>query len=222
MSTIKEEIRVMLVDDHRLFSKSIDQFLNRYRRFYILDLMHDGSSALDYLASGRVLPQVMLLDIAMPHTDGYHVLKTVKKKWPEIRVIMLSMFDSPKNIMEAIGHGANGYLDKTITHDELVTAIDTVMEDKPYYSQMAQQIVSRNVSLNLGSHTNFGTTQPLTSTELKILTYICDELTNGEIAAELNRSRRTIETIRKSIMVKTGSTNTAGLVKYAYKNGLVE
>jgi DNA-binding NarL/FixJ family response regulator len=209
-------IKVILADDHRLFQQSLSQLLNRFRRIKILAEFDNGLDALTFLEESSEIPDILVTDIRMPEMDGFELLTQVRKKYPNIRVIMLSMFDSIQNIRESLDGGASAYLDKTVEPEELVKAIIQVHDYGFYETPKTQNAMESGIKQEVVDTVNLR----LTPAEERVIILICKELSNAEMAVRVDKSVRTVEALRQSIMEKSGAKNVAGVVKFAIKSGL--
>ncbi len=209
-------IKVILADDHRLFQQSLSQLLNRFRRIKIIAEFDNGTDVLTFLEESKELPDILVTDIRMPEMDGFEILSSIRQKHPQVRVIMLSMFDSIQNIRESLDAGASAYLDKTVEPEELVKAIMQVHDHGFYETHKTRNALESGIKQEVIDMVNLR----LTPAEERVTILICKELSNAEIADRLNKSVRTIELLRQSIMEKSGAKNVAGVVKFAIKSGL--
>ena len=169
-------------------------------------------------------PDVVLMDINMPVMDGIEATKQLKQSQQDVKVLMLTMHSEPRFIKECLEIGAKGYVLKNISKDELLKAIETVYQDKPYLHPEAQEklISSMSNSEDKEDDRNYDELAALiTQRELEILQLIALGLTSQDIAQKLFISKNTVETHRKNMLAKLNVNNTAALLKIAYKKGLV-
>jgi DNA-binding NarL/FixJ family response regulator len=185
----------------------------------------DGSEVMGFLASEKV--DVILLDIMMPNINGIEAGKMVMEKYPEMRILTLSMNNDFDYIQEMLKLGAAGYILKNTGGAELLKAIKTVADGKPYFSPEVTDVVM-NKHMNKRDDKSKSTSnnpkllEQLTKREIEILKLIAQELTNVEIAEKLFISRRTVDTHRRNLLQKLGSKNSIGLIRFAYSNGLIK
>ena len=215
-------ISVIIADDHKLFQQSISKLLNRYKSIDIVGEFDAGDQVLDYLKKSQSLPDILLCDVRMPVMDGIELITYVKKEYPSIRCIMLSMFDSVQNIREAMDKGAAAYLDKSVSPDVLVEAIQEVHKNGSYQTPKVRNAYAVGLKQRYHLSEHYEPQKELTEIEQQVVLLICEEYTNAQIADALKKSVRTIEGIRQSIMEKSGAKNVAGVVKYAIRNGLYD
>ena len=211
-------IKILIADDHKVFREGIASILEEQDHFFIAGQAENGNEVLTLLEKESV--DVILMDISMGETSGIDTTKKVLEKYPEIKVLVLSMHNESDYIINVINEGACGYLLKDCGSIELIKAINEVHKGNIYYSQEVAGIMAKYIS-NKNKRKQSSDIK-LTNRESEILKLIANEYTNPEIAAELFISIRTVDTHRRNILEKLGVKNTAGLVKYAMKSGLVE
>jgi DNA-binding NarL/FixJ family response regulator len=162
----------------------------------------------------------VLTDIMMPGMDGIEATRIITKKYPQVGVIALSMFNDDKSIIDMLEAGAKGYLLKNANKTDIIDAINTVARGKAYYCsstgvKLAQLIANSRFDPNIP-----GSRELFTDKEKEIICLICKEYSNKEISELLHLSVRTIEGHRERIVLKTNAKNTAGIVVYAIRNNI--
>ena len=206
-------ISIAIADDHQLFRQGIISLLNTIDDFKITNQAEDGKELLEQLKFEQ--PNVILLDINMPKIDGIKAAKIIKKEYPSVKIIMLSMHADHETIQKAISIGIDGYLPKDTGKEELEIAINTVCNGERYFNEaITSTIMNGLISPNITQ------TVRLTPRENEVLKLICEECTTQEIAEKLFISFNTVETHRKNLLHKTGSKNSLGLLKFALENKL--
>jgi DNA-binding NarL/FixJ family response regulator len=216
------KIKIILVEDQRLFREGMVSLLKDVKDIEIMAVMENGKIFLDKLATFPVRPDVVLLDLNMPELNGVEVSKVLFKKYPEIKVIILTVYDQERFINKMIEAGAAGYLVKNSDFEEVVDCIRNVYKNDFYFNDAAIRAM-RNASRSKGMFSQNGNIMvEITDKEKIILQMICKEMTNAEIADNLRLSVRTVDGHRNNILAKTGCKNTAGLVLYAINNGIFE
>lgn len=213
-------ISIIIADDHKLFQQSISKLLNRYRSIEVVGEFDAGDQVVDYLRKATNLPNVLITDVRMPVMDGMELVSIVNREYPSVKCIMLSMFDSVQNIREAIDKGAAAYLDKSVSPDILVEAIQEVHKNGTYATPKVQNAYAAGLKQRYHISEHYTPVKELNDIEREVIILICEEYTNSQIADHLKRSIRSIEGIRQSIMEKSGTKNVAGVVKYAIKSGI--
>lgn len=206
-------IKVILVDDHHIVLDGLESLLQQEPEFQVLASLHSGEEVLDMLKSQQ--PQILLTDFSLPGISGIDFVRQVKKLYPQVRIIVLSMHDEAHIIKSVLKEGVEGYLLKNIQHSELKSAIRHVAQGLPY--------VSPEVTRLLMDEMNKPKDEPelLTDRELDVLRLIAKEFSNKEIADKLFISERTVETHRKNIFRKTKTSSLVGLIKFAYEHKMV-
>lgn len=213
-----KRIKVGIVDDHELFRKGVIGILDP-DRFEVTLEAENGEEFLDLLASTAV--DVVLLDLEMPVLDGMEACKQARERFPELKVLILTMHRAPHFMIHMMENGANGYLVKESGPDELERALERVYQTGYFFNDS----LSRAMLLKLEGGNRKVPKQSLhtelSDRETEVLRLICDELTTPEIAERLYLSPRTVEGYRKQLLEKTGARNTAGLVLWAVRQGVM-
>lgn len=203
--------RVILVDDHALFRTGLRQLLEAAGIATVVAEASNGEEFLDALGDA----DVVFMDIDMPVMGGVEATRHALAMKPDLKVIALSMHGDEHYYFAMVEAGAKGFLLKNSGIDEVAAAMATVVEGGTYF---ARELLEGLVGMLHAKPTSDG----LSERELEILLMVCAGLQNAEIAAKLFISKRTVDKHRANILQKTGSRNTANLVVYAIKNGLVE
>jgi DNA-binding NarL/FixJ family response regulator len=215
-----QKIDLVITDDHKLFRKGLSSLLSDFEFIGNIYEASNGVELLELLQSVDSKPELILLDLQMPEMDGITANKELKKIFPDIKVIILTMEDDAQLILHLIKQGVNGYLMKDADPDELAAAIKSVIEKDFYFSEDISQLIYR--SLNNKKKKSPGLfIHKFTPREIQTLELICKEYTAAEIAEEMNLSVRTIEGYRSNLLDKSGAKNIAGLVVFALTNDLV-
>ncbi len=206
--------KLLIVDDHRLIRQGIAQFLENDEKYVISGEAADGLDSLEFLENNSV--DLILADISMPHMDGIELTKEVTKRYPDVKVVAITIMNDNIHIKKMLNAGAKGYVLKNCSESELKKAIDTVMAGDTYYSpQVTETVMS---SMNKKSrHDNM----KLTTREKEVLELIVKEHSNQEIADKLFIGLRTVDAHKRNLLEKSGAKNIAGLVVYAINNNLV-
>ncbi len=204
-------IKVMIVDDHPMVAEGIESILESYDDITVVGTLSNGREAVDQLPTLK--PDVVLMDLNMPEIGGLTATEMLLELDADLRVLILSMHDSPEYISTALSHGAMGYVLKDVPTEEIKTAIDAVMSGKKYLCTGAKGSLEPSED---------GAREPLTSREQTVLLQLAQGKSNKEVANELNISVRTVETHRKNIKRKLGISSTAGLTRYAMEHGVLQ
>jgi len=215
---MSNKIKVIIVDDHKLVTDCISLFLKGANPIEVIGVAHSGKEILEVLKKTK--PDVLLLDISMPEMTGIEVAMAVKKKYPEINILILSMHADYVNISDAIDAGADGYVLKDVSSEELVLAIKTVSTGKNYFQSAISDEIVKNYANK--KQKNSGLLLQLTRRELEVLQLFAEGFNNSEIADKLFLSVRTIESHKNHILQKTNLKNSVELIKFAIKNKIIE
>jgi two-component system, NarL family, nitrate/nitrite response regulator NarL len=190
--------------------------LERQTNLEVVGEAADGREAL--LKARELVPDVLLTDIDMPHMTGLAVTEALHKELPQIKVLMLSTQSQTEFVLRCAQSGANGYVLKQASPDELVRAIETVNAGQPFFSADVARVALNQLVRGNGVGPN---PSDLTNREREVLTHIADGLCNKEIACLLNIGTRTVETHRERLMRKLDIHSIAGLTKFAVAKGLI-
>ena len=213
------KIKVAIADDHALFRTGVKTSLSIRKDIQMVAEAENGMQLLNLLK--HIKPDVILLDIQMPIMDGFATLPEIKKLYPDVKVIMLSMYNDHSMVTRMMEIGANSYLTKDSDSETIYEAIKTCYEDDFYFNDLTNKAV-------LNGLRNKKAAEPesrevvLSDKEITVLRLICEEKSTREIAEIVDISPRTVEAIRDKLKSKTGSKSMAGLVMYAVKAGIIE
>ena len=220
MKNLDAVIKVAIADDHALFRTGVKTSLSQRKDIQMIAEAENGMQLLNLLK--HIKPDVILLDIHMPIMDGYTTLPEIKKLYPEMKVIMLSMNNDPSIITKMMEIGANSYLTKESDSETIYQAIRTCFEQEFFFNDLTNKALLSGLRTKRTSESSMPQDVQLTDKEITILKLMCDEKSTKEIADMVDLSPRTVEAIRDKLKTKTGVKSMAGLVMYAVKAGLVE
>lgn len=211
-------IKVLLADDHQIVRDGIKLMLDPQAGIDVVAEAENGTEIEKLIADNHI--DVAVMDINMPEMDGIAATRLIKEKFPDVKVLALSMSNDDSHIRQMIQAGASGYIMKSAGRKELTKAIYEVMEGRHYFSDQATQSIMMDLVKNKGKSSS---PEPIhiTEREKEVLAMIVKENTNQEIAEKLYISPRTVDAHRRNLLQKTGARNTAGLVRYAFEHGLV-
>lgn len=196
----------------------IISLLHSEKRFEIIGTALDGNDALKKIESSP--PDILLTDVSMPGMGGIELCREIKQKFPEIKVLVLTMYNDREIINEILQAGANGYILKNTGKQELLEALEALNRNDTYYSSEVVNTLIENMKNPFKEKQIISS--DLTEREIEIVRLIVREFSSAEIAEKLFISQRTVETHRKNILRKTGVKNIVGLIKYAYDNKMTE
>ncbi|MBK9190467.1 MAG: response regulator transcription factor [Crocinitomicaceae bacterium] len=212
--------RVLLVDDHQLIIDGLRGFIETNPDYKVVGEANNGVEAIR-LAS-VLNPDVILMDIEMPEMSGIQACEEIKKIKPETKIIIVSMHHEKQLIRKLIDQGADGYLLKNSQQQEVMEAIVKALNNEPYFSEEVNQVLSEKNSPKTGStNSEISLLSQLTEREIEILKLVAQGMTNKEVGDALDISHRTVDTHRTNLMKKLDVTNVAGLIRIAFKNGLI-
>lgn len=206
-------ISVVLADDHQLFRDGMKAMLQASGFVDIVGEASHGAVLLTVLASST--PDIVLLDISMPQDSGIDLLPVIKKRFPLVKCIMLTMHDDVQYVLRSLRQGADGYLLKDADEQELKTAIQEVYEGKKYFKNKISDLIVADLSSEKPQEVL------LSLREIQIVRLVAEGKITKEIADQLFVSVRTIETHRSRIMKKLGVSNTAEMIRMAYEKKLI-
>lgn len=221
----KKNVKILIVDDHPIVRDGIKTMLEMGDFdcciFNILEA-GNGEETMTMLRNNAF--DLIIMDYQLEETDGSSLAKRVIESYSEQHILALSNYDDIEYAGNMLKAGARGYVMKNVGTPELIKAINTVLEGKLYYAQhLANELIERRI-LGKGSgelNSDNPAVARLSRREIEIIQLICDQLTNEEISKKLFLSKRTIDNHRQNILNKLGMNNTAGLVRFAVENGLV-
>ena len=214
------KIRIAIADDYKIFREGLKVGLSSDENLEVIMEADNGEDLLTALETTS--PDVIIMDLKMPIMDGMEATKAVRKKYPSIKVLVVTMYDDDKFIIHLMENGANGYLLKNTEPDEIRKSIYAVHENGYYFNDVVNKALLKKLVLKNNLKPSFNQNVELTERELEVLKPICEEKTAAEIAKEIFLSPRSVEGIRQRLIEKIGVRNTAGLVMFAVKNSMVD
>ncbi len=217
------KIKLALCDDHTLFRVGMASILGQIHDFELILEAGNGQELIDRIP--RKTPDLVLLDLQMPVMDGTTTADYLRENHPLIKIIVVTMHDEDRMVLHLLEKGVSGYLLKDAEADEVEKAIRKVMDEGVYLNEFVSRAMHRrmtnkkDVDKPVGSF--FNSKIILSPREKEVLILICEGLSTNEISEKIFLSPRTVEGHRLRILEKTGTKNTAGMVAYAFKNGLI-
>lgn len=215
-----EVIKVAIADDHKIFRKGVILSLRPFTNIKFVLEADNGDQLLEGIGANE--PDVVLMDLRMPGKDGIEATKILSKQYPNIHVIVLSMYEDDRFVSHMMENGASGYLLKNAEPQEIRRAIMDVHEKGYYLNNFVNRILLKKSHAKQKAIPSLNSEITLTDRERDVLKFICMEFTAQEIAQKMDISPRTVEAIKDRLMERFGSKNTAGLVFFAVKNNLVD
>jgi two-component system, NarL family, invasion response regulator UvrY len=214
---ISTKINIAIADDHHMVRQGLMSLIHATdSRFSVmLDAGH-GKELLDKISMATYLPDVCLIDLNMPVMDGYETIVEIKKHWPQISIIVLSLYEDNYPILKALKCGATGYLSKSLSADALKEAIVDVYYKEYYFSPLVTKHFPKMNRKNIQEYTK----KMLSDKEVQFLSLCCTDMTYEEIGAKMNLSSRTTEKYCAKLKEDLGIHSRAGLVMYALYVGI--
>lgn len=208
--------RILLVDDHSLFIEGLQALMKERPEIELVGQAKDGLEALTQ--TEKLKPDIVLMDIAMPEQNGIKATKQITAKFPDVKIIVLSMYNSRELIVESLRAGAVGYVLKECESGELYEAIQSAINGNYYIARTSLEVMLKDY-LRLLNEEAKNSERVLSEREKEVLRLLSVGKNAKEIAYELMISRNTVDVHRRHIMEKTGCTSMAGLVRYAIREG---
>ncbi|HYC39002.1 MAG TPA: response regulator transcription factor [Chitinophagaceae bacterium] len=214
------KIKIAIADDYKVYRDGLKVGLSSDDSLEVIAEADNGEDLLKEFE--KQLPDVVLMDLKMPIMDGMETTKLVRKNYPSVKVLVITMYEDEKFIIHMMENGANGYLLKNAEPDEIRKSIHAVHENGYYFNDVVNKALLKKLVLKNNLKPSFNQDIELTERELQVLKLICEEKTAAEIGREIFLSPRSVEGIRQRLIEKVGVRNTAGLVMFAAKNGIVD
>lgn len=214
---MSKRIKIIIAEDHALYRDGLKTMLKSHSDFDIIAEAENGSTLIKLFEFHK--PDVVLMDINMPILNGIEATKFITDHFNETKVIAITMNDEKSSIMDMMDAGANGYVLKSEDKEEIIKAINSVMNGDDYYSKNVESSII-NLIQSKKSNDDYKKTIYFNEKELKLINYLCEELNSDEIAKTMFLSKKTIDGLRLKIKNELNVRNSIGIVKYAIKNGL--
>jgi DNA-binding NarL/FixJ family response regulator len=215
-------INILIADDHTMFADGIESILKDEKEISSVKKCFDGKSVMEILSTDTI--DIILLDVNLPDMSGIEVCKLVTEKFPKVKVLAISMFNEESYVSEILNNGAKGYILKNTGKTELLRAIKTIYENDSYFSKDVMDTIMKGLMTNQTRTGRHGHKEipKISKREKEVLKLIIEEYTTQEIANHLFISLKTVESHRSSLLAKLNARNSAGLVRAAIENGLIE
>ena len=207
--------RVAIADDSALVRFSLNRLISSFDNFKVDFEASNGKELIDYLHSTVRLPDLIVLDIGMPVMNGYDTINAIKKEWPRIKVLVLSLYSQEYSVNYMVSKGVNGFLSKDGAMSVMGKALNAIITDEYYYSDVAPKELFEKVKSN--NSRSFD----ISGKQKEVLNYIYLGLSNKEIAEKMGIAKSTVEDYRNALCNKLNIKNRSELVSFAIKNELV-
>jgi len=216
---VENRVRIVLADDHTILREGLRSLLSADPNFDIVGEADDGRKAVRWVE--KLGPDLLLMDLSMPRMSGMDAISEIKKRYPETKIIALTVHKTEEYLLTTLQAGVDGYVLKDATHDELVLAIHNVMAGKRYLSPGISERVIEGYLEGKEDSQSVSSWQKLSQREREVLKLIAEGYKNKEIAEDLCISLKTVEKHRANLMKKLDLHNAAVLTVYAVERGLV-
>lgn len=212
--------KILLVDDHEVVRAGIKMLLKEHELFEVIAEAENGKQAIEIIQSNEV--DIAVMDINMPVMDGLEATQEIIPKYPEVKILALTMLNEEQHIRQMLKAGASGYILKNSGMQELIKALTNISQGRHYFSPEATHIVMMDMVNEKAKISTKTESVYLTDREKDILKLIAQEFTNQEIGEKLFISVRTVDAHRRNLLQKIGARNAAGLAIYAMNHGILE
>ncbi|MEO8111045.1 MAG: response regulator transcription factor [Ginsengibacter sp.] len=210
--------QIALIDDHQIFCDSLANLINDFEGFNVIWTAQSGDKAIQLLQQNQSLPEIILLDIAMPGMNGIEVAKWIFENKKEIKVLALTMEEDDNSVIQMLQYGVKGYLLKGIGKEELLNALQQVVKYGYYYTP----IITGNIHKQIEKRMGINNAPEMTDRERELLQYLCTDLNYAEVAKKMFLSESTIDTYRGRLFEKFEVKNRVGLILKAIAFQIVQ
>ena len=215
-----EIVKILIVDDHQIILNGISDMLRSIKQYKIVGRAGNGEEAIKKAL--LLKPDLILMDISMPVMNGIEATKIITQELPSIKILALTQHEEVEYVKQILKSGGSGYLLKNSKKNEFISAIESVLSGKHYLSkQISEQMIGSIITDKFTEKKETEKTK-LTRRETEIIQKIADELSNQEIADDLNISLRTVETHRRNIMQKLKVKSVVSLLEYASQHNIID
>ncbi len=216
---MKSETRILIADDHAIVSAGIRSLLNTVPNFKVVGEVNNGKDAIRY--AGILNPDLILSDLSMPKTNGTESIQHIKSRYPQIKILVLTVHKSEEQVHAALKAGADGYVLKDDSSDELINAISNILDGKTHLSSSICNNVVMGYLTKHGETKMVSSIAQLTKREREVMKLIAEGYRNRNIAEYLSISLKTVDKHRSNMMKKLDLHNASSITSYAIKNGLM-
>src|SRR6056297_149397 len=217
---MENKATVFIAEDHQLFRDGLKAMLASKEGLEVIGEASDGLEAINSIKKKQ--PDLLLLDLSMPRLSGISVIKELRRLFPDMRILVLTIHESDQYVIETFEAGANGYCIKDASRDELLLAINSVLNGKTYISPGISENVMEGYLQGHKKIKSKSSWESLTHREREVLKLLSEGYTNKQIGGFLNISGKTVEKHRANIMQKLDLHNAAALTAFAIDQGLIQ
>lgn len=214
-----DRIKVLIADDHQMILDGLRMLLSQDESIEVIDEALDGEAVIEKVKWAEEL-DIIILDINMPKKDGIEVTKILKSSYPEVKILIVTMYSRKEFVKNLVEAGVDGYILKNAGRDELLTAVKSLANGEPYYGKEITKIIMKSYQKDRVFDNVMDI--ELTEREKDIIRLIADGLNTTEIAEKLYLSTHTINTHRKNILNKLHVKNSAGVIRFGIQTGIVK
>lgn len=213
-------INVLIADDHTMFVDGIESILKDEKDINVKGTCYFGNDVMEFIQNNAV--DIVLLDVNLPDISGIDVCKSIHTKYPNVKILAISMYNEESYVSEILNNGAKGYILKNTGREELLKAIKTVYKNETYFSkEVTETIMKSLINRKKQDEKNLIEIPKISRREKEVLKMIAEGCTTNEIADSLFISLKTVESHRSNLLAKFNARNSAGLVKISLEMGLL-
>lgn len=214
----RSPIKIIVADDHQMIREG---FLTMFQKHPYISIAAEASNGVELVELTSIIkPDVVITDIKMPKMDGIEATRILNQEFPQIGIIAFTMYEEETSIIDMLEAGAQGYLIKSAAKEEIIEAINAIMDQRTYYCRETSTRLAQLITKSKFNPHKKISQSIFSKREKEIIVLICDGFFNKEIASQLNLSVRTVESYRERIQEKMQVKNTAGIVVYAIRKGI--
>jgi DNA-binding NarL/FixJ family response regulator len=215
-----KKLRILIADDHEVVREGLRRMVEAEPDWEVCGVAANGREAV--ALATELHPDVVIVDMTMPELDGVQVVRQIKRAFPQTEFLVFSAHESESVIAEVFAAGAKSYIRKADAGRDLISALRSLQEHKPFFTDGISEVLFSRFLAGAGSRQDSAANESLTTREREIVRLLAEGKSNQEAALALGVSIRTIETHRATVMRKLRVDSLAGLVRYAIRNGIVE
>ncbi|MCX6316615.1 MAG: response regulator transcription factor [Bacteroidetes bacterium] len=228
MTTFQTKVKIAIADDHTMFRRGIIKLLDTERYEFLFDVSNGEQLIKKFDVPGNITPDIVIMDLKMPVMNGYMAASWLRERYPDIKILVVSMIEKEETIFRMMKLGIKGYLSKEMEPDDLHEAIQTIMKGNFYYTDIITNKLLHSINnlnnIEVNGHDKHDVNiywEQLNKGQKEFVRHACTDLTYDEIAQKMFVSPKTIDGYRDAVFGRFNVKNRVGLVLFAIKNGLV-